>query len=85
VFGLITAHPSRGLLFVTQVWGDLNYSFILSIREGKQVMPVLVLERAPADGRWSDLCRRHGVLLVWPDTFGELGSAMPGADNRGTG
>jgi hypothetical protein len=50
----------------------LDYSYVLSVSEGRQVVPVLVLERAPAEKRWMDLCRHHGVLLVWPETFGSL-------------
>jgi hypothetical protein len=50
----------------------LDYAFVLSSRRGRAVRPVLVLEREPSDGRWSELCGRHGVLLVWPDTFGRI-------------
>lgn len=31
--------------------------------------PVLVLERAPDDDRWLQLCRRHGVTLTWGPQF----------------
>jgi hypothetical protein len=30
---------------------------------------VLVLERAPSDFTWIDLCKAHNILLVWPEVF----------------
>jgi hypothetical protein len=50
----------------------LDYAFVLSSRRGRAVRPVLVLEREPSDGRWSELCDRHGVVLVWPETFDRI-------------
>jgi hypothetical protein len=36
------------------------------------VRAVLAIERQPRDDRWMRLCERHGVILVWPDTFSVL-------------
>ena len=33
-----------------------------------EVRPILVVERAPSDLGWIDLCIAHGVQLVWGDT-----------------
>jgi hypothetical protein len=41
-------------------------------RRGLMVIPVLAVERRPADPTWADLCAQHGVLLVWPSTFESL-------------
>lgn len=49
----------------------LDYEHYLLDRE-VQVQAVLALEKAPTDLRWLQLCERHGVLLVWPETFGDL-------------
>lgn len=49
----------------------LDYAHLLSSERGR-VTPVLVLEREPVSDRWADLCEKHGILLVWPDTFETL-------------
>ena len=49
----------------------LDYAFTLRERS-QPVRPVLVVERAPASTHWWELCREHGVILVWPDTLTEL-------------
>lgn len=33
------------------------------------VQPALAVEREPADARWTDLCGRVGVTLLWPNRF----------------
>jgi len=33
--------------------------------DGRDVRAVLALSAAPADSRWLDLCRSHGVGLIW--------------------
>jgi hypothetical protein len=49
----------------------LHYQALLEA-EGWEVVPVLVIPRAPNEGRWVALCRRHGVRLVWPGVFETL-------------
>jgi hypothetical protein len=39
---------------------------------GREVHAVLAVERKPSDRRWIRLCRAVGVMLTWPDAFGEL-------------
>jgi hypothetical protein len=39
---------------------------------GHTVRAVLAIECAPASDHWLDLCKRHGVSLVWPETFETL-------------
>ncbi|MEC3977160.1 hypothetical protein [Amycolatopsis sp. H20-H5] len=34
--------------------------------------PVLYVERQPRDPLWESLCRRHAVVLAWPDTIGRV-------------
>jgi hypothetical protein len=46
----------------------LDYLYGISGRAGR-IMPVLVLERLPADDRWSGLCAAHGVQLTWAPDF----------------
>lgn len=36
------------------------------------IVAVLAVEREPGDRGWVDLCRSHGVVLVWPDEFDRL-------------
>jgi len=43
----------------------LDYEDVLRAR-GREVQPVLYLERAPSDARWIPLAQRHHVRLVWP-------------------
>lgn len=50
----------------------LDYALVLAAAESTPVVPVLVLEKAPRESRWAELCRQHGVLLVWPETFALL-------------
>jgi hypothetical protein len=45
----------------------LDYQHTLE-RAGERVHPVIALEKKPSDGRWCQLCERHGVALVWPET-----------------
>jgi hypothetical protein len=45
----------------------LRYCHILKAK-GK-VHGVLVIERAPSDVTWIDLCEAHNILLVWPEVF----------------
>jgi hypothetical protein len=49
----------------------LRYAHLLSVHY--RVRPVLAVERQPADDSWQGLCDQHGVLLVWPPSFGPLG------------
>lgn len=49
----------------------LHYQDLLLVNE-REVRAALVLPSAPQDRRWVDLCLRHGVVLVWPETFAEL-------------
>jgi hypothetical protein len=39
----------------------------------QKVVPVLVLERAPTDGRWADLTRSLGIILTYGPDFPGLG------------
>lgn len=54
----------------------LHYAMLLGAG-GRRVRPILVVERAPTDGRWVDLCATHGVLLVWPGDFDRLAVRRP--------
>ena len=45
----------------------LRYCHILKTSEN--VHGVLVIERAPSDQTWIDLCEAHNILLIWPDAF----------------
>jgi len=49
----------------------LDYHDALS-RRHPIVRAVIAVERRPRDPRWVSLCERHGVLLVWPETFGAV-------------
>jgi hypothetical protein len=46
----------------------LDYQDQLMTRHSR-VRAVLVVESRPADERWLQLCERHEVTLVWPETF----------------
>jgi hypothetical protein len=46
----------------------LDYQHRLD-RSGADVQPVLAVECQPIDTRWKELAERHGVHLVWPETF----------------
>ena len=48
----------------------LDYDDLMS--SGQPVQPVLAVEREPADSRWLNICERHGVSLVWPESFDRL-------------
>lgn len=45
----------------------LRYCHILKTKGN--VHGVLVIERAPSDQTWIDLCEAHNILLVWPEIF----------------
>src|SRR5215213_5919905 len=45
----------------------LRYCQILKTKEN--VRGVIVIERAPSDLTWIDLCEAHNILLVWPEVF----------------
>jgi hypothetical protein len=47
----------------------LRYAHCL--RRCGKVVPVLVVERAPADAGWNELCNQLGVVLLWPERFSE--------------
>ena len=49
----------------------LDYQALLE-RSGDPVRPILAVECKPLDDRWQRLCQRHGVDLVWPETFHQL-------------
>jgi hypothetical protein len=53
----------------------LRYAYQLGGSE--EVVPVLVAERRPNDRSWEDLCSALGVILVWPDAFGERLTQTP--------
>ena len=46
----------------------LDYQDRLLTRHS-QVRAILAVEHRPTDDRWLQLCERHEVTLVWPDTF----------------
>ena len=45
----------------------LRYCQIL--KNQGNVHGILVIERAPSDLTWIDLCEAHNILLAWPDVF----------------
>jgi hypothetical protein len=40
------------------------------------VTPVLIAERCPIDPTWQTLCNQLGVILLWPERFGEFPDAF---------
>ena len=54
----------------------LDYQHQLD-QAGAKVQAVLAVECAPTGEHWLVLCRRHGVQLVWPDTFNLLFDPAP--------
>lgn len=50
----------------------LNYAHLLKWPGVENVRPVLAVEHRPAAEYWVDLCKKHDVILTWPDQFGEL-------------
>jgi hypothetical protein len=46
----------------------LDYQDRLLTRHSR-VRAILAVERRPTDSRWIQLCERHEVTLVWPETF----------------
>ena len=48
----------------------LDYADRLS-GSAKPVRPVIAVDSVPEE-RWSGLCSRHGVTLVWPETFASV-------------
>lgn len=54
----------------------LRYHHLLARRFGiGNIHAVLVVERAPRDLTWRDLCSSLGVTLVWPGLFAKIGEA----------
>jgi hypothetical protein len=49
----------------------LRYRNLLQERF-KTVHGVLIVERAPSDPSWADLCSSHGVILAWPGKLNAL-------------
>jgi hypothetical protein len=47
----------------------LRYAY--QLRGSEETVPVLIAERCPSDTSWEDLCTQLGVILVWPEVFGE--------------
>jgi hypothetical protein len=45
----------------------LRYCHVLKTKGNTR--GVLVIERAPSDATWIDLCEAHNVLLAWPEVF----------------
>ena len=45
----------------------LRYCQILKTKGN--IHGVLVIERAPSDSSWIDLCEAHNILLAWPEVF----------------
>jgi hypothetical protein len=41
-------------------------------RSGREVRPVSAVEREPTEERWTELCGRFGVTLVWRPVFERL-------------
>lgn len=50
----------------------LSYAYLLDWEDVAAVQPVIAVEREPNSAHWIGLCARHGVQLVWPETFGTL-------------
>ena len=46
----------------------LDYQELLRV-PGREMRAVLAVDRRPTGMRWPDLCAKHGVLLVWPETL----------------
>jgi hypothetical protein len=46
----------------------LRYRQLIETR-GRHVTAVLAGERHPNDRTWDDVCRQHGVILVWPEVL----------------
>lgn len=40
--------------------------------DGREVYPVLAVEKEPLERRWLRVCESVGVQLVWPDLFGKV-------------
>jgi hypothetical protein len=51
----------------------LRYAHLLPAT-GREVRPVLAVERRPSDASWSGLCDHLGVRLVWQPFFDGLGN-----------
>lgn len=49
----------------------LRYCYLLGLG-GREVQPVIALEREPSDQGWIDMCAAIGVRLSWPESFGDL-------------
>ncbi|MFJ3336873.1 hypothetical protein [Streptomyces sp. NPDC086766] len=48
----------------------LDYAHQLRLAvSGRSIRPVLVLEKAPADDRWTSLAQEVGIQLTWAPTF----------------
>lgn len=50
----------------------LDYASAAVATGWDDVRPILAVEGPPSSARWVELCKRHGVGLVWPETFDSL-------------
>lgn len=50
----------------------LSYAHLLGWPGVENVKPVLAVERRPAAEHWDALCKKHDVILTWPEEFGGL-------------
>jgi hypothetical protein len=50
----------------------LRYAQALAAVRKVKVVPVLAVEKEPADSSWANLCARVGVELVWPENLERL-------------
>ena len=50
----------------------LSYAHLLDWPGVEEVQPVLAVERRPSAEYWEALCKKHCVILTWPEEFGRL-------------
>lgn len=50
----------------------LSYAHLLDWHGVESVQPVLAVERRPAAEYWEALCKKHDVILTWPEEFERL-------------
>ena len=50
---------------------------------GREAIPVLMVERAPFDPAWVDLCGTLGVVCVWPENFCALRISLNACQGQG--
>ena len=50
----------------------LRYAQVLTSVQSRDVVPLLVVEKEPADSSWVELCTRLGVSLLWPDNMQKI-------------